>query len=62
MINIYAIYFKQYLTDLLHLLENTFDRKRISAQPSSDPNPKFNPNLNPISTLKAPQYRFSLMK
>jgi len=23
--------------DLLHLLENTFDRKRISANPSSNP-------------------------
>jgi len=28
------------LTDLLHLIENTFDRKRIYANPSSDPNPK----------------------
>jgi len=27
-------------TDLLHLLENTFDRKRIYANPSSYPNPK----------------------
>jgi len=24
--------------DLLHLLENTFDRKRISANPSPNPN------------------------
>jgi len=26
-------------TDLLHLIENTFDRKRIYANPGSYPNP-----------------------
>jgi len=31
--------------DLLHLIENTFDRKRIYANPSSYPNSK--PNTNP---------------
>jgi len=30
------------LTNLSHLLENTFNRKRISA--NSSPNPNFNPN------------------
>jgi len=30
--------------DLLDLFENTFDRKRISANPS--PNPNSNPNTN----------------
>jgi len=29
------------------LLENTFDRKRIYANPSSHPNPKSKPNTNP---------------
>jgi len=35
--------------DLLHLLENTFDRKRIYANPSSYPNLNSNskPNTNP---------------
>jgi len=33
--------------NLLHLLENTFDRKRISANPSPNPNPNCNSNLNP---------------
>jgi len=32
-------------SDLLDLLENTFDRKRNYANPSSNPN--FNPNSNP---------------
>jgi len=35
--------------DLLHLIENTFDRKRIYANPSSSPNPNSNPNTNPNS-------------
>jgi len=35
------------LTDLLHLLENTFDRKRIYANLSSYPNFNSNPNSNP---------------
>jgi len=41
--------------DLLHLIENTFDRKRIFANPSPYPNPKsnFNPNINPISNPNA---------
>jgi len=29
--------------DLLHLIENTFDRKRISANPSPNPNSDPNP-------------------
>jgi len=33
--------------DLLHLLENTFDRKRIYANPSFYPNPNSKPNTNP---------------
>jgi len=38
-------------TDLLHLLKNTFDWKRIYANPSSYPNPNSNskPNTNPNS-------------
>jgi len=32
-----------------HLIENTFDRKRIYANPSSYPNPNTNPNHNPNS-------------
>jgi len=35
--------------NLLHLLENMFDRKRIYANPSSSPNSNSNPNCN--STL-----------
>jgi len=31
-------------TDPLHLIENTFDRKRIYVNPSSYPNPNSNPN------------------
>jgi len=31
---------------ILHLLENTFGRKRIYANPSSYPNPNLNPNSN----------------
>jgi len=34
-------------TDLLYLIENTFDRKRIYANPSAYPNPNSNPNTNP---------------
>jgi len=36
-------------TDLLHLLGNTFERKRMYANPSSYPNskPNTNPNSNP---------------
>jgi len=30
--------------DLLHLLENTFDRKHISAKPGLNPKPNSNPN------------------
>jgi len=43
--------------DLLHLIKNTFDRKRIYANPSfypnsnSNPNPNFNPNPNPKAQL-----------
>jgi len=33
--------------DLLYLIENTFDGKRIYANPSSYPNPKHNSNFNP---------------
>jgi len=36
-----------YAADLLHLLEITFDRKRVSANLSTNPSPKPNPNLNP---------------
>jgi len=31
--------------DLLHLLENMFDRKRISANTNPNPSPNSNPNL-----------------
>jgi len=31
---------EQYILDLLHLIENMFDQKRIYANPSSYPNPK----------------------
>jgi len=34
------------ITDLLHLIKNTFDRNRIYANPSSYPNPKPNSNSN----------------
>jgi len=34
-------------TDQLHLIENTFDRKRIYANPSFYPNPNSNSNPNP---------------
>jgi len=37
--------------DLLHLIENTFDRKRIAANPI--PYPKPNPNHKPNSKLLA---------
>jgi len=45
----------QYL-DLLHLFENTFDRKRIYANPSSYPNPNSNskPNTNPNPYSNSP--------
>jgi len=33
-------------SDLPHLIENTFDRKRIYANPSSYPNPNLNSNSN----------------
>jgi len=38
---------------LLHLIENTFDQKRIYANPSSYPNSNsnLNPNPNPNSHL-----------
>jgi len=36
------ITFIENLRDLLHLIENTFDRKRIYANPSSYPNPNSN--------------------
>jgi len=41
------------LKDLLHLIENTFDRKCIYANPSSYPNPNStsNPKTNPNPTL-----------
>jgi len=35
--------------DLLHFIENTFDRKRIYANPSSYPNTNPNTNTNPNS-------------
>jgi len=37
--------------DLPHLIESTFDRKRIYVNPSSYPNPNSNRNTNP--NLKA---------
>jgi len=48
----YAIIIK---ADLLHLIENTFDQKRIYANPSSYPNRNSNPNTipNPNSNPKA---------
>jgi len=44
-------YGKLYKADPLHLLENTFDRKHIYANPSSYHNPNSNsvPNTNPNS-------------
>jgi len=39
--------------DLLHLIENTFDRKRIYANTSSYPNSNPNPNPNPKPNPKA---------
>jgi len=36
-----------HLANLLHLIENTFDRKRIYANPNSNPNPYPNSNPNP---------------
>jgi len=36
-----------YFEDLLHLIENMFDRKRIYANPSATANPNSNPNTNP---------------
>jgi len=36
------------------LLENTFDRERIYANPSSYPNSKPNTNPNPNSNLNPP--------
>jgi len=38
-----AVYF---LPDLLHLIESTFDRKRIYANLNFYPNPNANSNLN----------------
>jgi len=34
------------MSDLLHLIEKTFDRKRISANPNPNPNSSPKPNLN----------------
>jgi len=36
-----------FLPDLLHLIENTFDRKRIYNNHNSYPNPNSNLNTNP---------------
>jgi len=41
------ITFHSKATNLLHLIENTFDQKRIYASPSSNPNPNFNSSPNP---------------
>jgi len=38
---------KHLWADLLHLIENTFDRKRIYTNPSFYPNPNSNSNSNP---------------
>jgi len=35
--------------DLLHLIENTFYRKRISANPSPNANPSPSPNLQDLT-------------
>jgi len=45
--------FELILTNLLHLIENTFDRKRIYANPSSYPNPKSNSKPNTNSNLNS---------
>jgi len=37
----------QFMMDLLYLLENTFDRKRISAKLCPNPNSNLNPNTKP---------------
>jgi len=39
-------YYELSVKDLLHLLENTFDRKSVYANPSSYPNPNSKPNTN----------------
>jgi len=39
--------------DVLHLIENAFDRKRIYANPSSYPNSNCNPNTNTNPNPKA---------
>jgi len=41
------------LRDLLHLIENTFDRKRIFANPSAYLNPNSNPNTNTNPNLNS---------
>jgi len=41
------------IRNLLHLLENMFDRKRISATPSPNSDPNNNPNSNPNPNPKA---------
>jgi len=57
-------------SDLLHLIENTSDRKRIYANPNSYPNPKSNTNPNPsnpnpgleINSEKVKTNRYSVKK
>jgi len=44
--------FQRKIKDLLHLIENTFDRKRIYANPSSYPNSNPNTNPNPFGLTK----------
>jgi len=41
------VYFVIYCRDLLHLLENTFNLKGISANPNPNLIPNSNPNTNP---------------
>jgi len=40
-----------YILDLQHLLENTFDRKRISTNPNPNPDSKPNSNSTPKAQL-----------
>jgi len=44
MLYIYERIYTLIYSDLLHLLENTFDRKCISANLSPNPNLNFDPN------------------
>jgi len=46
-----------FIKDVLYLLENTFDRKRISAKPSSNPNVS---GLKKMTSFFEKVYRYHL--